>query len=103
VDDGFLGLRREDVCAAHSNAILGSRALLEDMSLRSQRLILVYKNALVLRYACVWLRGARNGGHKLFGKHGRYRECDVMSYELSWKFFGGASSRWSVHAALTAL
>lgn len=65
----LLGLRGEDVRTAYSNAILSSRALLEDISLRRQRLEFVYEDALVLGNASVWLRRARNGGHKLFGKH----------------------------------
>src|SRR5690242_21381804 len=71
VDDRFLGLRGENVRAAHSNAVLSSRALLEHMSLRGQRLKFVNKYPLIFGNASVWFRRASNGSQKLFGEHGR--------------------------------
>ena len=71
MDNGLLSLRGENVRAAYSDAILSSRALLKDLFLRGQRLEFVDKNPLVLGDAGIGLRGARNGGHKLFGEHRR--------------------------------
>lgn len=71
VDDGLLSLRGENVRAAYSDAILSSRALLQDLSLRGQGLEFVDEDPLVLSDAGIRLRGARNGGHKLFGEHRR--------------------------------
>ena len=71
MDDCLLSLRGENVRAAYSNAILSSCALLEDLSLRGQRLEFVDEDPLILSDAGVRLRGARNGGHKLFGEHRR--------------------------------
>lgn len=71
MDDCLLRLRGENVRAAYSNAILSSRALLQDLSLRGQGLEFVDEDPLILSDAGVGLRGARNGGHKLFGEHRR--------------------------------
>lgn len=100
VYNGFLGLRSEDVCAAHSDAILGSRALLEHMSLRGQRLGLEDEYALVFGDAGIWLRRACNGGHELFGKHGCYRGrgcCELRAFpEVFWwsRFIGPCVRRY---------
>ena len=75
VYDSLFSLRSEDVCAAHSDTILSSCALLEDMSLRRQRLRFVYKDTLIFSDSSIRLCGARYGGHKLLGKHGCYRDC----------------------------
>jgi hypothetical protein len=71
MDNGLLSLRGENMCAAYSDAILSSRALLQNLSLCGQGLEFVDEDPLVLSNAGVRLRGARNGGHKLFGEHRR--------------------------------
>ena len=71
MDNRLVRLRGENVRAGHCNAIWRSCALLEDMSLRDQWLELVDEDAGILGDACIRLGRGRNGGHELFGEHGR--------------------------------
>jgi hypothetical protein len=81
VHDGLVRLRRKDMRAAHRKPVLRRGALLEDMALRGQRLVLVQKNARVLGHACVrfGLRGNRRD--ELLGEHvgGDGGACGVQS------------------------
>lgn len=71
MDDGLLGLRSENMCGAHSNAIGRRGAFLEDMPLGGQRLEFVDEDAGVFEDSRVWLGRSRYGGDKVFGEHGR--------------------------------
>ena len=69
VHDGLVLLGGEDVRAAHGQAVLLGRALLEDMALCGQRLQLVHEDGRVLGHACVCLCVRGNGRDKVLGEH----------------------------------
>lgn len=69
MDRGLLRLCSKNVRVAHGNAVWRCGTLLEDMSLRRQRLILVHKHARIFGDARVGLGRGGNGRDDEFGEH----------------------------------